>query len=359
MKDPQDPGDDGRYPAAKGCAAPSPRPLVGPESPRRLDVDPDSPMAAVAGIARLSTGTRIAELQAVAGLFLSEVIDRLPSGTGDGHHATFTQTVDRCLAARDAAQASPDEETDTLAALPNFPRFRLNRSFNAWAHDVAAREDIAELSAVLGSTINGAYNEIVRAITLVFGMPKFLQRCIDGEFTIEHVLAATRSVEDVAFEYVPQVDDYLETRRADITMETFRKSLNMKIATLVPVDDRLELAANRRRVDITTYPVGTASVLLSGPAVELKAFYLRIEAFARAIRKGNISALTDEDTAGIDVGEQDSIAALMFDIATRATPQMAIAVTTRNTTTGEVSSEEFQLGPSDASDPTVPVTAEA
>ena len=309
-------------------------------------------MAAVAGIARLSTGTRIAELQAVAGLFLSEVIDRLLSGAGDGHHATFAQTVDRFLAARDAAQTGPAEETDPWAVLPNFPRFRLNRSFNAWAHDVAAREDIAELSAVLGSTVSGAYNEIVRAITLVFGMPKFLQRCIDGEFTIEHVLAATRSVKDVSFEYVPRVDDYLDTRRADITMETFRKSLNMKIATLVPVDDRLEVASKRRRVDITTYPDGTASVLLSGPAVELKAFYLRIEAFARAISKGNISALTHEDTAGVDVGEQDSIAALMFDIATRATPQMAITVTTRNTTTEEVSNEEFQLGRADASDPT-------
>src|SRR5699024_10732814 len=359
MKDPQDPGDDGRDPAAKGFSAPSPRPLVSPESPRRLDVDPDPPMAAVAGIAQLSTGTRIAELQAVAGLFLSEVIDRLPSGAGDGHHATFTQTVDRFLTARDAAQTDSAEETDPRAELPSFPRFRLNRSCTAWTHDVAAREGIAELSAVLGSTINGAYNEIVRAITLVFGMPKFLQRCIDGEFTIEHVLAATRSVKDVAFEYVPRVDDYLDTRRADLTMETFRKPLNMKIATLVPVDDRLEVAAKRRRVDITTYPDGTASVLLSGPAVELKAFYLRIEAFARAISKGNISALTDDDTAGIDVGEQDSIAAVMVDIATRATPQMAITVTTRNTTTGEVSSEEFQLGPADASDTTVPVTAGA
>src|SRR5699024_1732200 len=161
---------------------------------------------------------------------------------------------------------------------------------NAWAHELAAREDIAELSAVLGSTIDGAYNEIVNALTLVFGLPKFLQRCIDGEFTIEHVLAAARSVKDIAFEYVPRVDDYLENRRADINMETFRKSLNMKIATRVPVDDRLEVAAKRRRVDITTYPDGTASVLLSGTAVELKAFYLRIEAFARAIRKGNIAA---------------------------------------------------------------------
>ena len=100
-----------------------------------------------------------------------------------------------------------------------------------------------------------------------------------------------------------------------------------------------------------TYPDGTASVTLSGPAVELNAFYLRIEAFARAIRNGNISALTDENTAGFEVADQDSIAALMFDIATRATPQMTIAVTTHDTMTGESATKEIALEAGDETDP--------
>ena len=171
------------------------------------------------------------------------------------------------------------------------------------------------------------------------------------------MLAATRAIKDVAFEYLPRLDSYLGDRRADITLETFRKSLNLKIAALVPVDDRTELAAKRRRVDIMTYPDGTASVTLSGPAVELNAFYLRIEAFARAIRNGNISALTDENTAGFEVADQNSIAALMFDIATRATPQMAIVVTTHDTSTGETTTKEIALEAADESDPTAPITA--
>ncbi|WP_167193115.1 HNH endonuclease signature motif containing protein [Brevibacterium pigmentatum] len=403
----------------------------------------------------MSTGVRLAEFQAVAGLFLSDAIEKLRYAAGDKiyYHATFTQTANRFLTARDgllpekddfvdpwectgfvfddsaldesddadpiaddsaeagaetddadaaavpsasaevvadedgndvaetggAADTSTDGGADddtsadasadsgaadsaaeqspapTVRSLPNFPKFGLHKSFNSWVHDLATREEIAELTTVLGSTSDGAYSEIANAVTLSFGLPKFLQRCLAGEFTLEHVLAATRAIKDVAFEYLPRLDSYLGDRRADITLETFRKSLNLKIAALVPVDDRAELAAKRRRVDIMTYPDGTASVTLSGPAVELNAFYLRIEAFARAIRNGNISALTDENTAGFEVADQNSIAALMFDIATRATPQMAIAVTTHDTSTGETTTKEIALEAAD--DPTVPITA--
>ncbi|WP_210603951.1 HNH endonuclease signature motif containing protein [Brevibacterium oceani] len=422
--DPHNPNDDGLDPASnnageadEAAVSPSARPVVGSDSPRRLDVDPDSPMAVVASIARLSSGAKIAEYQAVAGLFLAEVLDRLRYAPADEiyYHATFTQTAERFLAVRDggrtnkrdeddpwvATDAAGDAEAETTAdidasgasaagsavvdsdeagsegadsgsttdpagtepttgalaePLPNFPKFQLHKSFNSWAHELTAREEVTELAAVLGATSDGAYNEITNAITLVFGLPKFLDRCLQGEFTIEHVLSATRAVKDVSFEYVPRLDAYLAERRADITLETFRKSLNLKIAAIVPVDDRTELASKRRHVDITTYSDGTASVTLMGPAVELKAFYLRIEAFARAIRNGQISAFTDVDLSGTEMDEQDSIAALMFDIATRATPQMVIAVNAHDTTTGETTTKEFAF---DATDSTGPITADA
>ncbi|WP_228282611.1 HNH endonuclease signature motif containing protein [Brevibacterium atlanticum] len=402
MKDSQDPhnlDDDDLNPASdhdgeadETTVSPSARPIVGSDSPRRLDVDPDSPMAVVASIARLSSGAKIAEYQAVASLFLAEVIDRLRYAPANEiyYHATFTQTAERFLSVRDGGRTDKLDEDDPWAAtdsdsvdsesreastdgttdpagieptkgalakpLPNFPKFQLHKSFNSWAHELTAREEVTELAAVLGATSDGAYNEITNAITLVFGLPKFLDRCLKGEFTIEHVLSATRAVKDVSFEYIPRLDAYLAERRADITLETFRKSLNLKIAAIVPVDDRTELASKRRHVDITTYPDGTASVTLMGPAVELKAFYLRIEAFARAIRNGQISAFTDVDLSGLEMDDQDSIAALMFDIATRATPQMAIAVTAHDTTTGETTTKEFAF---DTTDSTDPITADA
>lgn len=422
MKDPRDPGNSGLDPASNESVSGSPEsavnpasstqmPLIGPDSPRRLDVDPDSPMAAVASLTQLSTGVRLAEFQAVAGLFLSDTIEKLRYAAGDEiyYHSTFTETAGRFITARDGLLPEEDDfvdpwtstgfvlegrapnedgvadETDgagemgagdgpdddsraaetiveqslapPTSSLPNFPKFGLHKSFNSWVHDLASREEIAELTTVLGSTSEGAYNEITNAVTLAFGLPKFLQRCLAGEFTIEHVLAATRSIKDVAFEYLPRLDAYLGDRRADITLETFKKSLNLKIAALVPVDDRTELAKKRRRVDIMNYPDGTASVTLSGPAVELNAFYLRIEAFARAIRNGNISAFTEKGVVGVDVADQDSIAALMFDIATRATPQMTIAVTAHDTTTGETTTKEIALEAGDKSGPTAPITA--
>ncbi|MEY9257821.1 hypothetical protein ABH903_000831 [Brevibacterium epidermidis] len=416
MKDPQDPGNNGLERASNESVSGSPAtsadlssspqvPLIGPDSPRRLDVEPDSPMAVVVSLAHLSTGVRLAEFQAIAGLFLTDVIEKLRYAEGDKiyYHSTFTETAGRFITARDgllpekddfvdpwtstgfvledrALDGSDDADSSTgtavedsetgesiveqplappAAPLPNFPKFGLHKSFNSWVHDLATREEIAELTTVLGSTSNGAYNEITNAVTLAFGLPKFLQRCLGGEFTIEHVLAATRAIKDVAFEYLPRLDAYLGDRRADITMETFKKSLNLKIAALVPVDDLTELAEKRRRVDIMNYPDGTASVTLSGPAVELNAFYLRIEAFARAIRNGNISAVSEESTAGLEVADQDSIAALMFDIATRATPQMSIAVTTHDTTTGETTTNEIALETADESDPMAPITASA
>jgi hypothetical protein len=411
MKDPQGPDDDGLDPAPNEAGEASESTVVPAARP---EVGSDSPMAVVASIARLSSGAKIAEFQAVAGVFLAEVIDRLRyAPEGEIYcHATFTQTAERFLAVRDGGQVDQPDEVDPYAAtdadsagvdsdeaesgetgsdaddeftdevdpegadtdethadaegvptgleptraaltkpLPNFPKFQLHKSFNSWAHDLIAREEVTELAAVLGATSDGAYNEITNALTLVFGLPKFLDRCLQGEFTIEHVLSATRAVKDLSFEYVPRLDDYLAERRADITIETFRKSLNLKIAAIVPVDDRTEIAAKRRHVDIITYPDGNASVILTGPAVELKAFYLRIEAFARAIRNGQISAFTDVDLAGIEMEDQDSIAALMFDIATRATPTMSIAVTAHDTTTGETTIKEFAFESTDSVDP--------
>lgn len=368
-------------------------PTFGPDSPRRLDIDPDSPLAMIASVSCLSTRVQLAEYQALAGLFMAEAISRLNfAANGDERvyqHASFLETVDRFREAdeidiarksagsTEARTAETDKaaETDKGSAdhvsgtlseaedssaplpptedspvpesakspLPNFPRFRLTQSFNGWVHEVSSREDVVELSAVLGTTIDRTSAKVTTAVTLVHGLPKFLKRCLDGDFTIEHVHVAVNAARNLDFDSIPTLDDYLDRRRADITIETFRKSLNSKIAVLQTNDERLEVASKRRRVDITTYSDGTASVLLSGPAPELKAFHLRLEAFARAVRSGNISAFTDEFAEGAEIIEERSINALMFDICTRTRPQLTIEVTTRDTATGEMATTELDV----------------
>lgn len=343
---------------------------IGVGSPRRLNVDSDSPQAALLGLTTVSTAAQLLELQALAGIFLSEAIDRLnynKTGNRDIYlHATFTDTVARFLKAEAAAElgdhgaldscqiesggepidsegAETADDSHATRPLPIFPRFRLDESFYGWIHALAETEDVVELSSVLGSTVGHTFMKITTAMVLTHGLPRFLERCLAGEFTMEHVHATVRACRDLDFEHFPKLDEHLAIRRSDITIETFKKSLSMKIAALDPEDDRLEEASKRRRVDVNTYPDGTASLTLSGPAAELKAYYLRLEAFARAIRSGNITAFTDESTSGAEVLEERSIDALMFDICTRTRPQLSIQVTVHDTTTGETTFEEIPL----------------
>src|SRR5699024_3072345 len=105
---------------------------------------------------------------------------------------TFSATLDRFLAADDAAvaaktgtdqrggpvrsgesaapgeagEASTEAGTEAalqavFAALPDFPRFRLGRTFDTWVHELARTEDVAELATVLGSTSTRTFSRII------------------------------------------------------------------------------------------------------------------------------------------------------------------------------------------------------
>src|SRR5699024_878551 len=159
-----------------------------------------------------------AELKSIAKAFLAEVVEQLNGGTTSGRnahqHATFSVTLDRFLAADDAAvaaktgtdqrgapvrsgePATPGEagEAGTEAALQtvfarllDFPRFHLGRTLETWGHELARTEDVAELATVLGSTSTRTFSRIIVAVTLVHGLPRFFARCEAQEFTIEHV----------------------------------------------------------------------------------------------------------------------------------------------------------------------------
>ncbi|MCF2572811.1 HNH endonuclease [Brevibacterium sp. UCMA 11754] len=227
--------------------------------------------------------------------------------------------------------------------LPDFPAYRPTSTFNGWTHQYACAEDISEYSALLGATTSGAYKHITSAMTLVHGLPKFHQRCADGDFTIEHVAFVTRRCRDVAFRYLPSIDDYLADRRADITIETFKRSLALKIAATQPAQETLEKVAVRRRVDISTGDDGTAYLTLTGPAPELTACYRRVEAFARSVYKGNTSAFGDQLNPGESFKDNRGIDALMLDIFTRTRPQVKLRITSNNTTTGETTSTDFPI----------------
>lgn len=325
-------------------------------SARRLHIDADSPFADAADVFAASDHAQLSALDVSAELFFNETVENLrlfnPNPEHPYAHATLAETVrrfqraDRRSGAKDSGKGSAKDSAQAKNSrnrLPSFPRFRLDQTFYGWVHVLSQAEDIAEFTTVLGTTTARAYIQITSAMTLVHGLPKFFARCLAGEFTIEHANATAYACRDVKFENLPLIDDYLADRRPDITIETFKKSLGMKIAVLEPLEERVEEASKHRRIDITTAADGTAYLTLTGPAPELQACYIRIAAFARAIHSGNIAAFTDQLEPGSKVDEDRGIDALMFDILTRTSPQLNIQVTSNNTSTGETSTREIPL----------------
>ncbi|MCF2572572.1 HNH endonuclease signature motif containing protein [Brevibacterium sp. UCMA 11754] len=321
---------------------------------RRLRIDADSPFADAAKVFAASDQAQLSALDVSAELFFNETVENLrlynPHPGQPYAHATIAETVRRFQRDRRSSGAAksktPKRGKDPdrgKKELPSFPRFRLDQTFYGWVHELSQAEDIAEFTTVLGTTTARAYSQITSAMILLHGLPKFFARCLAGEFTIEHVHATAHACRDIKFENLPLIDDYLADRRADITLETFKKSLGMKIAVVEPLEERVEEASKRRRVDITTTADGTAFLTLAGPAPELQACYLRIGAFARAIRSGSIAAFSDQLAPGTEIDDDRGIDALMFDILTRTIPQLSIQVTATDTTTGETSTHDIPL----------------
>ena len=371
-------------PAGPGSRAADDEPLDQLMTPPRLEIDPDSPFADVLDVYSSSDRAQLAALETTASLFLAEVIDHLglinPSPESPYRHASLTDTAIRFATAskedheadgdagspaeanaeisskpsagsmaEGGSSADPDHRGDSPAdipdttALPGFPRFRETQTIDGWVHMHSHTEEIGEFTAILGTTTTGTYAHINDAMTLVHGLPKFHARCLAGEFTIAHVHAATRLCKSVQFSHLPDIDDYLETRRADITIETFKKSLAMRVSVLEPVEERAKQAFERRRVDITTYPDGSSCLTLTGPSAELQACFLRFEAFAKAIRNGNTAAFGDQIPDGAVIEDDRAIAALMFDIFTRTCPQVRIQVRTDDTDCGQSDTGELPL----------------
>ncbi|SDT01066.1 HNH endonuclease [Brevibacterium sandarakinum] len=372
-------------------------------SGRRLDIDEESPFSGLSAVYACSDQAQFAALDATSGIFVREVAHYLglagpdltipyhflplagtirrrsgrnrpssrkrsgartdtrasePAGTGKnagqetaagkGVHSTTSNSKKDSSRKKDRGagrrmRREQRQSREHPKQLPDFPAFRPTSTFNGWTHQYAWAEDISEYSTLLGATTAGAYKHITAAMTLVHGLPKFHQRCCDGDFTIEHVAYVTRRCRDVEFRYLPSIDDYLADRRADITIETFKRSLALKIAATQPAQETLEKVAVRRRVDISTGDDGTAYLTLTGPAPELNACYRRVEAFARAVYTGNITAFGDQLNPGETFDDDRGIDALMLDIFTRTRPQLKLRITSNNATTGDTSSTDFPI----------------
>ena len=234
--------------------------------------------------------------------------------------------------------AAPEPEAEEL---PIFPGFEPDTDFSRWVHDNVYTEDVAETSTILGTSTPRTYRHLTSAMTVIHGLPRFADRARGDEFTNAHVDVAADLCQTVAMRFLPLLDEYLADRRADVTSESFRTSLRKKIYLLEPPIDRSEAAARRRRVYVDTFKDGTACMSMTGPAEEIHASFQRIQAMARAVYAGQSD--TFNLAPGVEVIDERSINALMFDIATRPRPLLNIKVRQTDPVTEVESTREFPL----------------
>lgn len=229
------------------------------------------------------------------------------------------------------------------ALLPDFPGYDPKLTFFTWLRGSIEPTEAGVYSSLLGATTSNSLRHMTSSMTLTQGLPKFLKRCLDGDFTIEHVDCVTRACRDLHFEHLPEFDDYLAHRRADITIETFKRSVALKIAVIQPAEDTLKSVSLRRRVDFSTGDDGTAYLTLTGPAPELQACFRRLDAFCRAVHKSNTSAFSGQLKAGDCFDKERTISALMFDILTRTRPQLKLRIISTNDADNSSTSTDFPL----------------
>lgn len=331
-------------------------------SQRLLRVDPESPFAPALDCFLASDRAQLASLAAIANIFLAEVIAALnPIGYNADEaycHRTIRDSVlgGTTLAAQGEAiisSAADTEDSERVTSsdssapspqLPKFPGYRPTHSIYSWVHGHARSEDMSELAALTGTSITRAYALVRTAIMLVHALPQFHERCLKGDFTIEHVTTTARACQDLPFPDLPAVDDYLAVRRADTTIETFKKGLYLKVVTLQPMEETIERTAVRRRVDFGTDGNGTGFLTLTGPAPELYACYRRIEGFARAVHSGNTSAFGIQLRPDEKLNDERGVKVLMYDIMSRTSPEVTVTVTRTNRRTGTVRTSDVSAG---------------
>ncbi len=349
-----------KRPENTGAASPSgddepPDPRTA--SRRLLRVDPDSPFAPALSCFLASDQAQLASLAAIANIFLSEVIaDLNPTDFIPGEpycHRSIRESAPVEAASSGSSESilSPAPDTEAFSdspacqpQLPKFPGYRPTHSVFTWVHDHARSEDMSELAALTGTSITRAYGLVRTAIMLVHGLPRFRERCLQGEFTIGHATIAARACQDLPLPLLAAVDDYLAVRRADTTFETFKKGLHLKVVTLQPISETIERTSVRRRVDFDSDGHGTGFLTLTGPAPELYACYRRIEAFARTIHAGNTSAFGTQLQPDERLDDPRGVAALMYDILSRTCPEVTVTVTRTNTSTGAIRTSDISVG---------------
>ena len=156
------------------------------------------------------------------------------------------------------------------------------------------------LAKVLDCTRAQVVTQVRKIMTAVVLMPKLWSLVKQGVIGFDRVLYTVGRVGRAGV-CIPVFDDMLTSKRVDVPWKTFKRHVNEVLAMLTTPESRSETARRNRSVSYWVNDDGTATLSLTGPVLEMEAFYQRVRGTARAIMANHIepftATLTDEQQA--------------------------------------------------------------
>ena len=253
---------------------------------------------------RLMDEARVKQAEAVASLISAHVtpVDDFT----DGMHAVFTSNpgvgplvtngkagqssgVQTSVGVDDvvACVALPSGEVCTVASVERVP-------------DELPTPTEGVLAKVLDCTRAQVVTQVRKIMTAVVLMPKLWSLARQGVIGFDRVLYTAGRVGRAGV-CIPVFDDMLTSKRVDVSWKTFKRHVTEVLAMLTTPETRAENAKRNRSVSYWVNDDGTATLSLTGPVLEMEAFYQRVRGTARAIMANHVepftATLTDEQQA--------------------------------------------------------------
>jgi len=156
------------------------------------------------------------------------------------------------------------------------------------------------LAKLLDCTRSQLVTRVRRIMTAVVLMPKLWSLAKQGVVGFDRVLYTAGRVGRAGV-CIPVFDDMLTNKPVDVPWKTYRRHVNEVLAMLTAPETQAENAKRNRSVSYWVNDDGTATLSLTGPVLEMEAFYQRVRGMARAILSNHIepftATLTDEQQA--------------------------------------------------------------
>ena len=156
------------------------------------------------------------------------------------------------------------------------------------------------LAKILDCTRAQVVTQVRKIMTAAVLMPKLWSLAKQGVIGFDRVLY-TAGRAGRAGVCIPVFDELLTSKRVDVAWKTFKRHVTEVLAMLTTPETRAVNAKRNRSVSYWVNDDGTATLSLTGPVLEMEAFYQRVRGTARAIMANHIepftARLTDEQKA--------------------------------------------------------------